>query len=168
MPLREAKRVLFSADLAGYSRAIASADAMSVAQFLNDWYRSCAHELRARGGRVVKFIGDGCLAVFDEERAVEAVECGSALKKSLDTICATHGFPVRLSVRVHTAIVAEGDFGPDDDLRYDIIGSGVNHLFLMGGGPGIKISEPVFRQLPNALRGEWEKHKAPATYSKDG
>jgi hypothetical protein len=32
------------------------------------------------------------------------------------------------------------------------VGSGVNHLFRMGGGTGIHISEPVYRQLPNAPR----------------
>ena len=164
MPFQEAKRVLFSADLAGYSRCTASADALHVAAFLDDWYRDCAREVRARGGRVVKFIGDGCLAVFPEERAADAVDCARTLTQALEPLRARHGFPVQLSVRVHLAIVAEGEFGPDDDRRYDVIGSGVNHLFLMGGGAGVRISEPVYRQLPNEQRTAWAKHKPPATY----
>jgi hypothetical protein len=46
-----------------------------------------------------------------------------------------------------------------------VIGSGVNHLFNMGGGSGLRISEPVYRQLANDARGVWRRNKPPATYS---
>jgi hypothetical protein len=71
---------------------------------------------------------------------------------------------VDLSSKVHLAVVAEGEYGPADDARYDVIGSGVNHLFLMGGAPGVRISEPVYRKLPNSVRGRWAKRQSPATY----
>jgi hypothetical protein len=37
----------------------------------------------------------------------------------------------------------------------------------MGGGPGTRISEPVFRQLPSEAREAWNKHRPPATYTFD-
>ena len=46
-----------------------------------------------------------------------------------------------------------------------ILGSGVNHLFRMESSAGVRISEPVYRQLPNDKRGPWAKEKPPATYS---
>ena len=48
---------------------------------------------------------------------------------------------------------------------HDVIGSGVNHLFLMGGGAGLRISEPIYRQLPNEHRAPWRKQRPPATYT---
>jgi class 3 adenylate cyclase len=112
---------------------------------------------------VVKWIGDAVLAVFPEERAVDAVDAVAVL---VDALHAMRGvWRVDLSVNVHLAIVAEGEVGPDEDRRYDVLGGGVNHLFLMGGGPGIRISEPVFRQLPNERREGWVKHRPPATYT---
>ena len=147
MDIQESKLVLVTADLAGYARACAHHGALDIAHFLDGWYRQCADVIRARGGRVVKFIGDACLAVFPEDRAVDAIDA------------ATSSRPRSASAR-HLARRARrerprrdrrrGRLRPPDDARYDVLGSGVNHLFLMGGGAGIRISEPVFRQLPTS------------------
>lgn len=167
MPFRQAKVVLFSADLAGYTRAAASIEALAVAAFLDEWYRQCADAVRSRGGRVVKYMGDACFATFPEDKAVDAVAAANALQDAIGELRARHQVRIEIGANIHLAIVAEGEFGPDDDrrYRYDVLGSGVNHLFLMGGGAGIRISEPVYRQLPDELRGAWAKNKPPATYS---
>ena len=164
MEISESKLVLLSVDLAGYTRATTALDAVSVARFVDAWYRQCAGVIRKRGGRVVKFMGDACLAVFPHDAALAAVDAAAELADAVPALAASHGVPVRLGGNVHLAIVAEGEFGPDDDRRYDVLGSGVNHLFLMGGGAGLRISEPVYRQLPNERRGAWQRHKPPATY----
>lgn len=162
---RETKLVLFAADLAGYTRASACLDALTVASLLDAWYRQCADAIRARGGRVVKYMGDACLATFPPDRCASAVDTAVELAGRLDELPAARGLKITVGANVHLAVVAEGEFGPDDDRRYDVLGSGVNHLFLMGGGAGIRISEPVYRQLPNHRRGAWSKHRPPATYT---
>jgi adenylate cyclase len=167
MTFQETKLVLLSLDLAGYTRTVASLDAVSVAKFLDDWYRQCATEIRGRGGRVVKYIGDACLATFPSDGCESAVDAAAALVHSMRE-APPLGFSVEVAARIHLSIVAEGEFGPDDDRRYDVLGSGVNHLFRMGGSPGIQISEPVYRQLPNPRRGAWSKTRPPATYSWNG
>ena len=165
MAFRETKLVLLAADLAGYARATANVSALSVAALLDDWYAECAALVRERGGRIVKFMGDGCLAVFPEQRCLDAIEAAGELRLAANALRAKHGMKVDLGGNVHLAVVAEGDFGPADDRRYDVVGSGVNHVFLMGGGAGIRISEPVYRQLPNDRRGDWHRHRPPATYT---
>jgi hypothetical protein len=35
----------------------------------------------------------------------------------------------------------------------------------MGSGAGIRVSEPVYRQLPNDERTPWHKYQPPATYT---
>jgi adenylate cyclase len=164
MAITESKLVLLSVDLAGYTRAVASLDALTVARFLDAWYRQCADAIRRHGGRVVKYMGDACLAVFPPERTVDAVDAARELADAVAPIAAEHHLPLRLGGNVHLAVVAEGEFGPDDDRRYDVLGSGVNQLFLMGGGAGLRITEPVYRQLPNERRAAWQRHKPPATY----
>ena len=165
MDVTETKLVLLAVDLAGYARCTAGLEAIAVATFLDEWYRQCAAEIRARGGRVVKYIGDGCLAVFPDERGPDAIAAARALSDALAPLRARHGWRVELGANVHAATVAAGDYGPDDDRRYDVIGAGVNHLFLMGGGAGVRISEPIYRQLASDARGAWRKHKPPATYT---
>jgi adenylate cyclase len=165
MAITEAKLVLLSVDLAGFSRASAHRDAIAIAAFIDEWYAACAAAIRARGGRVVKFIGDACLAVFPEDRATDAIEAAQAIDAALAPLRARHGWKIEVGANVHAAVVAHGDYGPADDRRYDIIGSGVNHLFLMGGGAGLRISEPIYRQLPNDARAPWKKQRPPATYT---
>jgi adenylate cyclase len=163
--IREAKLVLLTADLAGYAKACIRLEAIAIGHFLDGWYRQCGEEITPRGGRIVKFIGDAVLATFPEERVLDAVDAAAELRERLKTVRA--GWKIDLGANVHLAVVAEGNYGPPDDRRYDVLGSGVNHLFLMGGGPGIRISEPVYRQLPNERRGVWSKQRPPATYSLD-
>ena len=163
--MQETKLCLLTADLAGFARACTNEGALAIATFLDRWYRQCAPIITKRGGRIVKFMGDAVLAVFAEEATLAAVEAASELRVALGPLRSESGWRVDLGANVHIAIVAEGMFGPDDDQRYDVFGSGVNHLFLMGGGPGIRISEPVYRQLPNDVRGAWNKQRPPATYT---
>jgi adenylate cyclase len=161
--MQETKLVLLTADLAGYARAAAHEDALTIAGFLDRWYHAAAATLRAQGGRIVKFMGDAVLAVFPETSAIAAIDAAAELRVQLSALRGT--WRVDLSVNVHLAIVADGELGPADDRRYDVLGTGVNHLFLMGGGAGIRISEPVFRQLPTERRDAWSKYRPAATYS---
>ena len=159
--IRERKLTLVSVDLAGYTRAAARYEALELCSLLDDYYRRVAGEITRHGGRVVKFMGDACFAVFDEDRALDAVDAVLALERD---VVGPQGLGLSLGANVHMAVVAEGELGPDDDRRYDVIGSGVNHLFRMGGGAGVRISEPVYRCLPDERRGRWDKMKPPATY----
>ena len=144
--MREVRRCLLTADLAGFARACAGREALAIAQFLDDWYRRCAPIITSRGGRIVKFMGDAVLAVFPEDAALAAVECAHELRDCVDA-----QWSVELGANVHVTTVAEGDVGPD--ARYDVFGNGVNQLFMMGGGPGIRVSAPVHEQLPAQTRG---------------
>ncbi|MBN1611260.1 MAG: hypothetical protein JW940_31800 [Polyangiaceae bacterium] len=87
------------------------------------------------------------------------------LQKAVDDLNWKHGLKVEVGTNVHLGTVAEGDFGPDDDQHHDVVGSAVNHLFLMGGGAGIRISEPVYRRLPNDRRAAWSKRRPPAAHT---
>jgi adenylate cyclase len=139
---------LFAADLARYSRATAGLGPLEVAAFLDDWYRHIVRVVRAHGGRIVKFMGDGCLATFGADACAAAIDAAIALGPAVDDLRARHRLDVELGVNIHLAEVAEGEVGPDDDRRYDVLGSALNDLFRMGGGAGIRISEPVHRNVP--------------------
>jgi len=148
VPITETPLVLLSVDLAGYTRCVAALDSLGVARFIDDWYRCCATEIRSRGGRVVKFMGDACFAVFPADRGPDAVDAARAIDAALPPISARHQLAVQLGANAHLATVAAGEFGPDDDRRYDVIGAGVNALFRMGGGAGIRISDELRATLP--------------------
>lgn len=157
--IEEKKLALFSADLAGYTRATAHLDALSVAAYLDEWYRHCGDAIRPRGGRIIKFMGDGCFAVFPEDRCPDAVDAALELART------TQRLAVGVGTKLHLGVVAAGEVGPEGERRYDVFGSAVNFLFRMGGAGTLLISEPVYRQLPSDRRAAWERNKPPAVYS---
>ena len=114
---------------------------------------------------MLKYLGDGCLAVFDAEEAADAVACVRDIAGIVDAVGRRFDVDIELGANVHLATVHEGEFGPDDDRRYDVLGWGVMHAFRMGSGAGIRISEPVYRSLPSGERSPWRKQQPPATYT---
>lgn len=152
------RRVILVHDLAGYTKATARTAPLALADFLDAYYRACGERVRAGGGRIVKFMGDACLAVFDEARCAEALDVAVALQADVAPLAGLHGVAVTAgSVCVHLAEIAEGELGTEQDRRFDVVGQGVNHTFLLasGRGAGIHVSEAVHAALPLGRRGEW-------------
>jgi class 3 adenylate cyclase len=159
----ERKLVLLVIDLAGTTRLVARFESTELAELIDAFYAACGGAVQAHGGKIVKFIGDGCLAVFPEGEGVAAVDAAFDIHRGLDAIRNEWKIDAEIGVNIHQSVVAEGEFAPDG--AYDVTGTGVFHTFRMGGGPGMRISEPIYRQLPNDRRGPWEKHRPPATYT---
>jgi class 3 adenylate cyclase len=159
-----AKRVIVVIDLSGYAKAFQQRDDARVAAFLDDYYAACERILREAGGVIVKFMGDGCLATFEEQEAEAALAALGRLEQSVATARRDHGLDLALGANVHLAPVIDCELGSGSSRRRDIVGRGVNQTFLLGHGSGIRISEPVYRSLPSSARSPWTKHKPPAVY----
>jgi class 3 adenylate cyclase len=112
---------------------------------------------------VVKFVGDGCLAVFEPDEVLRALEAVEVLRARVGVLGVEHGLELDLGANVHVSTVVEGAFGLDG--AYEIVGMDVIHAFRMGSGAGTRISEPVYRRLPSGRRSPWRKHQPPATYA---
>ena len=159
-----AKQLIMVIDLAGYTKAAQSAGDAKIVLFLQDYYAACEEVLSEKGGAVIKFMGDACLAVFPPDRASFAVEGLLQMQRTIKEITERHELAIVLGANLHLASAIEVEFGVGAGKRKDIIGRGVNQTFLLGRGPGIRISEPVYRALPSSMRSPWEKHKPPAVY----
>jgi adenylate cyclase len=164
--LVERRRVLVVMDLAAFTRAVAALEAMELAQLVHDFYDVAGREVEATGGVVVKFVGDGCLALFDDEDVPAALRCVEAVAEELPALGRRHGVELELGANVHRSVVVEGEFGSGASRAHDVIGPAVIHAYRMGSGPGVRISEPVYRRLPNDQRGPWRKRQPPATYAR--
>jgi class 3 adenylate cyclase len=151
-------------DLAGYTKLFHTLSDQEVADFLDRYYALCERVVTGAGGRVVKFIGDGCLAMFSAEEATAAVNAAVELLRAVDELAEAANIGVKLGANVHLTTVVAGYFGAEGQY-FDVIGRGVNQTFLLGRGPGIRLSEPVYRKLPSAARSAWDKHKPPQLYT---
>ena len=161
------RRVIVLLDLAGFAKLFQTESDERMAGFLQNYYAACEEIVTRRGGTVIKFMGDACLATFSVDQAVQAVGAVVDLRSKVDEISSQQKIPTDLGANLHLSSVIEGEFGTGSSRQRDILGRGVNQTFLLGRGAGIRISEPVYRALPSSARSPWNKHKPPAVYHLD-
>ena len=128
--------VILYADLQGFTTFSDRAPKDEVVAALNDYFERMVRPVHANGGDVLKFLGDGLLAVFNVEGADPDALCGRALAaavESLDGVArlnldrAAAGAPVMaLDVALHLGEVMFGNVGAEDRLDFTVIGPAVN------------------------------------------
>jgi adenylate cyclase len=123
--------VLFFADLRDFTRFSAGRPIEEVVALLNAVFERIGEPIRAHGGEILKFIGDGLLAAFllDGRRSTAAT-ADAALEAAVDvqrSIAGMQPAPA-LDVALHLGEVHYGNIGAADRLDFTVIGSAVNEV----------------------------------------
>ncbi len=126
--------VLWFSDLQGFTRITDTAPPAQIIPLLNDYADAVVSALKAQGGEVLKFMGDGTLAIFDAAAADDA--CRHALDAADDAIRriaalnerrVAEGLPVsRLYLGLHVGDVFYGNIGSYERLDFTVVGPAVN------------------------------------------
>jgi adenylate cyclase len=126
--------VLWFSDLQGFTRITDMTPPAQIIPLLNDYADAIVSALQARGGEVLKFMGDGILAIFDAAAPQDA--CRQALEAADDAIRrvtstnqrrAAAGLPVtRFYLGLHVGDVFYGNVGSFDRLDFTVVGPAVN------------------------------------------
>ena len=152
--------VIWYCDLRGFTALSETEPLEDVIALLNDYFDRMAEPVVARGGEILKFIGDAMLAIFPCEAneralceacdgAVTAAEAALANVETLNRARTAQGKPpVRCGVAVHVGKVMYGNIGAADRLDFTVIGPAVNlvsRLDQLGTelGQAIVISSPA-------------------------
>ncbi len=136
---RRLAAILF-ADVAGYT-TLSSHDEDLALALIKSFQRVCKKLVGDKGGRVVKFLGDGMLAEFNSLDA--AVNAAHALQNSFPYLDEVRESRVSLRVGVHLGDIVFGEDG-------DVYGSGVNVASrIEGHAPlaGVVVSDSAYQQL---------------------
>jgi len=134
---REINAVLWFSDLrdfTGLNERMAPADLL---ELLNNYLQLVGDALKANGGEILKFIGDGVMAYFPAEDALflpivtnSAIAAAQRLIEDIEAANqarATGGHdPVRFGVGLHVGPVTFGNIGTEDRLDFTVIGPAVN------------------------------------------
>ena len=142
-------------------------------ELLNAYFEAFAGAVLAEGGEVLKFIGDGLLAVFpledgdDSRRAgMAALNAAKAAQAALDRLnqsptarlAAIEGWqPLRAGIALHEGEVFFGNIGAPERLDFTVIGPAVNEAARVEGlhkttGCGILITEAAARHIDAPVR----------------
>ncbi|HYE00923.1 MAG TPA: adenylate/guanylate cyclase domain-containing protein, partial [Alphaproteobacteria bacterium] len=128
--------VLWFSDLQGFTRITDTLPTDEVIPLLNDYADAIASAVHEQGGQVLKFMGDGMLAIFD------AAEREAACCRALDAYEAARDGVAALNVRrggdgravtefylgLHVGEVFYGNIGSADRLDFTVVGPAVNEV----------------------------------------
>ena len=133
----ELTAVLWSSDLRGFTERSDRLPGNRMIEILNALFDAQATAIRDHGGEILKFIGDGILAVFPIEDmatisgiardAVAAAHAAlAAVRRLADEPSMTDEPPLEIVVALHIGTVNYGNIGAADRLDFTVIGPAVN------------------------------------------
>ena len=128
------RAVVWFSDLVSFTRISDNASADQVLALLNDYAQVQVEEIEAHGGHVLKFMGDGILAIFPDDDTTRA--CARALAAAANLrrrIAALNerrqaaGLPVTdTHLALHVGELLYGNLGSPRRLDFTVLGSAVN------------------------------------------
>jgi adenylate cyclase len=130
------RAVLWYADMRGFTAIADGAPSLDVIEMLDETFEALTAPLRARGGQVLKFMGDGMLAIFPFVDTGRQETCGCALDAAVEATQAVDrlnesrraaGKSVgAVDLALHLGEVLYGNIGAADRLDFTVIGPAVN------------------------------------------
>jgi adenylate cyclase len=132
------RAVLWYADIRGFTAIADTTPGLIVIELLNAIFETITGSLRPRGGQVLKFLGDGMLAIFPfvdatrDETCNQALDAAAEAMDGLDRLNAVRGKagkPIAaVDLALHLGEVLYGNVGAVDRLDFTVIGPAVNEV----------------------------------------
>jgi adenylate cyclase len=136
------RAALLSADLRDFTALSEATEPAASIAALDAWFDRVAGAVHAFGGEVLKFIGDGVLAIFPVtgapaeacEAALRAVVAARAGMAHLDAVRQAQGLPpLPFGAALHLGEMLWGNIGAADRLDFTAIGPAVNLVSRLEG-----------------------------------
>ena len=159
------RAALLYADLRDFTAFSETTEPAAVIAALDAWFDRVAGAVHAFGGEVLKFIGDGVLAIFPVtaspaeacEAALRAVVAARAGMTHLDEVRQAQGLPpLPFGAALHVGEMLWGNIGAADRLDFTAIGPAVNLVSRLDGlcrplGRSVLISGAVAAETTTPL-----------------
>jgi adenylate cyclase len=130
------RAVLWYADIRGFTAIADTTPGAVVIELLDEVFETLTASLRPRGGEVLKFLGDGMLAIFPFTDATREQICRRSLDAAAEAMRAIDqvntarraaGKPTAaIDLALHLGEVLYGNVGAVDRLDFTVIGPAVN------------------------------------------
>jgi adenylate cyclase len=134
--VQSVEAVLFFTDLRGFTTLADTLPGRDLILLLDDCFDCMVRPVTARGGEVLKFLGDGLLAIFRVEDRPRAEICAAALEAAKEALALMAGLAETrrarsmptpgLDIALHVGHVNYGNVGADARLDFTVIGPAVN------------------------------------------
>ncbi len=153
---------IWFSDLRGFTEMSSRRSAKEMICILNDVFECQVPAIDKHGGEVLKFIGDGLLAIFPikeradaKERCEAAIQAGRESLAAMAALNAKDGSELRIGLALHVGDVEYGNIGGASRLDFTAIGAAVNTAARLEGiaskaGRAMVLSEDVMKLVTGA------------------
>jgi adenylate cyclase len=123
--------ILF-ADMRSYTRITSAIEPERAVQLLNRYFDCLVPPIEAEGGEVLKYMGDGLLAIFRDRDDDTGAAARSALAAAVEALARVgrigteFGAAIRAGVALHHGEAAYGNVGSGARLDFTVVGRDVN------------------------------------------
>ncbi len=134
--VRTIRAAILIADLRGFTLLSDRLERRAMVALLDRWFGVMGAAIEAEGGDILKFMGDGLLAVFPLDDDPQG-SCRRALAAAKNTIAGTAKLneelgaegtaPLRFGLALHAGDVEFGNIGASRRIDFTVIGPAVNH-----------------------------------------
>ncbi|MEK7486881.1 MAG: adenylate/guanylate cyclase domain-containing protein [Planctomycetota bacterium] len=139
-------------DLTHFSKFSQDKTDRELFDFIDSLYELIGRIIEEENGEILKFIGDGALIVFPEERLHEGVRALHELREEVNTFLRSYQFDSILRIKAHFGPVIYGPLGTRREKHFDVIGQNVNETALLKyNGKEIVFSEELQAKLKALL-----------------
>ena len=166
------KAVVFMADMRGFTQLADRLSGPEVTAILNAYFDRISDAVLNHGGDILKFMGDGILAVFDQKTFGETAAANAAVKAAKAALEAIDELnrnppddlpdpirwhPLKIGIGLHRGEVFFGNVGGEERLDFTVIGRAVNETSRVESlckplGRALLLTEPVRAALSGDLQ----------------
>lgn len=133
--------VVFMSDMRGFTQLADRLSGPEVTAVLNAYFDAVSTAILAHGGDILKFMGDGILAVFNQKTLGESAAANAAMKAAGAALQAVEVLnqsppsnlpsadlwqPLKIGIGLHMGEVFFGNVGGEERLDFTVIGRAVN------------------------------------------
>lgn len=164
--------VVFMSDMRGFTQLADRMSGPEVTAILNAYFDRVSTSVLAHGGEILKFMGDGVLAVFDQKALGRKAAADAAVKAARAVLSAIDDFnetppedlpdpavwhPIKIGIGLHMGEVFFGNVGGEERLDFTVIGRAVNETSRVESlckplGKTLLLTDPVRSALPTGLQ----------------
>lgn len=128
-------------DLTGFTRLTEATAGDALIAMLNDYFGIAVEAVQEQGGNILKFMGDGMMAMFDfakvDDAAVAALAAASAMRSRIDARNherEAQNLPITdFTLALHAGEILYGNIGAENRLDFTVIGPAVNLTARLSG-----------------------------------
>ncbi len=131
----EIHAILLYCDLRNFTPISEQHDQKEVIDLLNRYFETIAEPVQREGGEILKFIGDGLLAIYpcpanhirDCTAAASALAASLEAQRAMEALASeVTGIELQCGIALHVGDVQFGNIGAADRLDFTVIGPAVN------------------------------------------